>query len=394
MPPSPKAIDRQGLTDFAQRLIRTPSVSTQEGDLARLLVEEMNRVGFDRVYTDSVGNVIGQIGPDNGPTLLYNGHMDTVDVGDLSRWKRDPYGGEIENGILFGRGACDMKGALAAMVYAGRALVPFKNTLKGPLYVVGVVQEEPFEGLAMQHVVEQEGIQPDWVVLGEATNLQISRGHRGRIECTITVHGRSCHASAPSRGVNAIYEAARIIVGLELLTPQLGNDPLLGPGTIAVTEIHSQAGSRNVVPDYCQLCVDRRLTAGETERRALADIRRIVTREGSDTSIDLVEYESQSYTGHPLTGVKSFPFWVISEDDPLVRRTAEVIERTLGFVPRLGCWQFSTDGAYTMGEAGIPTVGFGPGDERYAHTTEDQVRIRDLVSATQVYTRLALRMLS
>ena len=260
--------------------------------------------------------------------------------------------------------------------------------------MVGVVQEEPFEGLAMQHVVEQEGIQPNWVVLGEATNLQIARGHRGRIECTITVRGRSCHASAPSRGVNAIYEAARIIVGLELLTPQLGNDPLLGPGTIAVTEIHSQADSRNVVPDYCQLCVDRRLTAGETERKALADIRHIITREGSDTRIDLVEYESRSYTGRPLTGVKSFPFWVISEDDPLVRRTAEVIERTLGFVPRLGCWQFSTDGAYTMGQAGIPTVGFGPGDEGYAHTTEDQVRIKDLVSAAEVYTRLALRMLS
>jgi putative selenium metabolism hydrolase len=314
-------------------------------------------------------------------------------VGDVSAWSRDPYGAEIERGTLYGLGASDMKGALAAMVHAGKAIVDSGVQLDGELFVVGVVQEEPCEGAAMRHIVEVEGLRPDWVVLGEATNLQVSRGQRGRVEFGITVHGRSCHASAPDRGINAIYEAARLIVGLELLAPQLGRDSFLGQGSIAVTEISSTSGSRNAVPDSCTLYVDRRLTVGETEARALAEIRRILAREGVKATIQVPEYSAISHTGYEVKARQYFPYWVTSEDEPLLWTLASVVEDVLDFVPRVGRWEFSTDGVYTAGVAGIPTVGFGPGEERHAHTCEDRVRLRDLESAARVYAELAVRML-
>ncbi|MCD6519419.1 MAG: YgeY family selenium metabolism-linked hydrolase, partial [Anaerolineae bacterium] len=329
MAPVRVMIDEEGLVAFAQKLVQTPSVSTQEGEVARLLVEEMERAGFAEVTIDRMGNVIGRIGPQEGPKLLYDAHMDTVDVGDPSAWKRDPFAGEIQGGVLYGRGACDMKGALAAMVYAGKAIVEGGFTLGGGLYVVGVVQEEPCEGLAIQHVIEREGLRPNWVVLGEATNLQLSRGQRGRIEFRITVRGRSCHASRPERGVNAIYEAARVIVGLELLAPQLNRDSFLGKGSITVTEINSTSGSRNAVPDSCTLYVDRRLTVGETETKALAELRQVLGREGVRADIEVPLYRAKSYTGYAVEHRQQFPYWVTAEDDPLLLQAVEVIEDTL-----------------------------------------------------------------
>lgn len=389
-----KSIDRDSLAAFAQTLVRTPSVSTQEGEVAALVAEEMQEAGFDEVRVDRMGNVIGRIGPGRGKKLFFDAHMDTVDIGDADAWSRDPFGGEMAHGVLYGRGASDMKGALAAMVYAGKALRESGVRLDGDLYVAAVVQEEPCEGLAMRHIVEVEGLRPDWVVLGEATNLQVSRGQRGRIEFRIDVRGRSCHASAPERGVNAIYEAARLIVGLELLAPQLNQDSFLGKGSIAVTDIRSMAGSRNVVPDRCTLYVDRRLTIGETEAKALAEIKRIFTREGVEGTVDVTEYCDISHTGLEVRAREYFPYWVTSEGEPLLQTAIAVVEDALGFVPHVGKWEFSTDGVYTAGAAGIATIGFGPGEERHTHTVEDQVRLKDVESAAKVYAELAIRMLS
>lgn len=388
------SIDRQALEAFTCELVRTPSPSTGEGAVAQRVASEMRRLGYDAVRADAMGNVIGRIGPVKGPCLLLNGHLDTVDIGDRALWPHDPYAGFVRDGVLYGRGASDMKGGIAAMVHAGGALAPLRDRLKGSLYVVGVVQEEPCEGLAMRHIVEQEGIQPDWVVLGEATNLQIARGQRGRMEMQVTVRGRGCHASAPERGINAIYEAARFVFGMELLAPQLPSDSFLGRGTIAATEIVSQTGSHNVVPDSCQVYIDRRLTIGETEAKALTELRRILTREAIQAEIQVPTYHSVTYTGYAVEMRQVFPYWITPDDAPLLKRTAEAIEATLGYVPRLGRWDFSTDGVYTMGVAGIPTVGFGPGDERHAHTVDDQVRLADVYGASRVYARLALDMLT
>jgi len=393
MPYRHQTIDSQALLSFAQRLIRTPSPSTREGDVAALVADEMRRVGCDEVFIDRMGNVIGRIGSGKGKSLLLNAHMDTVDVGDPRSWTRDPFAGELEGGVLYGRGAADMKGALAAMVYAVRALAEGNTRLNGDLYVAAVVQEEPCEGIAMRHIVEEEGIRPDGVILGEATNLQIARGQRGRIEFKVHILGRASHASMPHRGVNAIYNAARVVVALELLAPQLGTDSFLGKGSIAVTEISSTSGSRNAVPDACTLYIDRRLTNGETEAKATAEIRRVMARESVEGSVSVSEYHARSYNGYEVTARQQFPYWATPANDPLLLTTASVIEDVLGFVPHVGRWEFSTDGVYTAGVAGIPTVGFGPGEERYAHTTDEQVRVSDLVAAAQVYAQLAATVL-
>jgi putative selenium metabolism hydrolase len=385
--------DQNSLVAFLQDLIRIPSPSTKEKALAERLVEEMHRVGFPRVRRDRIGNVIGCLGDSTGSRLIYDGHMDTVSVSDPASWAHDPYGSQIEGGVLYGLGACDMKGALAAMVYGAKALIDAGIQLAGELCVVGVVQEEPCEGLAMQVLIEEERFRPDFVVLGEPSNLQIKRGHRGRVEMKVTVRGRSCHASTPEQGRNAIYDAARLIFGIELLAPQLASDPFLGQGSIAVTQIESSAASRNAIPDTCTFYIDRRLTLGETEAKALAEIQGIITREGVDAKVTVTEYRTMSYTGYECRAREYYPPWALDQDHPLVQATARAIRETLGYRPRIGQWAFSTDGVYTMGRANIPTVGFGPGEERFAHTVDDQIRLDDVVAAAHVYARLAVEIL-
>lgn len=383
----------EAMATFLQDLVRIPSLSTQEGAVADRLAEEMQQIGFDQVWTDPVGNVIGRIGAGAGPKLLFNAHMDHVDVGDLSRWPHAPYAGVIQDGILYGRGACDMKGGLAAMVHAVKALIESGIRLAGDLYVVGVVQEEPCEGMAMRVLVEEEGIRPDFVVLGEPSNLQVRIGHRGRMEMQVDVHGRAAHASSPELGSNAIHNAARLIFGIELLAPRLATDPFLGQGSLAITEIQSQAASRNALPDRCTFFIDRRLTLGETERKALAEIQSIIHTEEVEADVQVTEYQATSYTGYGCRAKSIFPAWVMPEDNLLVQAAIRSVRDTLGYRPRLGCWGFSTDGTYTAGVANIPTVGFGPGEERYAHTVEEQVRLNDVVDAARVYARLAVELL-
>jgi putative selenium metabolism hydrolase len=265
--------------------------------------------------------------------------------------------------------------------------------LGGDLYVVGVVQEEPCEGLAIQTLIEEEGIRPDFVVLGEPSNLQVRLGHRGRVEMRVRVWGKAAHASAPELGNNAIHNAARLIFGIELLAPRLATDPFLGQGTVAITEIESQAASRNAVPDCCVFYIDRRLTLGETEVKALAEIQNIIHTEEVEAEVEITDYQATSYTGRECRVRNVFPAWVVAEDDPLVQATVRSVRQTLGYRPRLGRWAFSTDGTYTAGVANIPTVGFGPGEEQYAHTQEEQIRLNDVIDAARVYARLAIELL-
>lgn len=378
------------LIAFAQNLVRIPSPSGQEERVAQRLAEEMERLGFDAVWVDRVGNVVGRVGRGERPLLLYNGHMDTVGVGDPEAWRFDPFGGELIDGVLYGRGTTDMKGPLAAMVY-GAALLKRWGRLgeQGTLYVVGVVQEEPTEGMAMRVLVEEEGLRPDFVLLGEPTNMRVARGHRGRIEVRVTTYGRACHASDPARGENALYAAARVIFGVELLAPILPDDPALGKGTIAVTHLESHAASRNAIPDRCELVIDRRLTLGETETKAVAEIQSVVQKEGIRARVYVPEYETTSYTGYQVRGREYYPAWLMPEDHPFLRQVVRAAEGVLGARPPVITWAFSTDGVYTMGEAGIPTLGFGPGQEECAHTADEFVATQDLVQAAHAYAAIA-----
>jgi len=385
--------DRQAMNAFLRDLIRIPSFSTQEKAVAERLAAEMDQIGFRDVRVDRIGNVVGRIGAGTGRILLYNGHMDVVGPGDLSTWQHDPFAAEVSGDTLYGRGVVDMKGALAAMVYGSKALLDQGTHLHGELYLAAVVQEEPCEGLGMRVLVEEEGLIPDHVLLGEATNLQVNVGQRGRMEIRVVTHGKSSHASAPHLGTNAIYAAARLIFGVEMLSSQLADDRFLGPGTVAVTSIENTAGSRNAIPDSCTFTIDRRLTLGETEIKAMAEVQGIVLREDVKATVSIAEYGATSYTGYPARARAVFPAWVLDRDHPFVQQVCRAVRSELGHRPTIGRWGFSTDGVYTMGVAGIPTLGFGPGDEKYAHAADERIRLTDVARAAQGYARIAAELL-
>ncbi len=387
--------DQNELVEFLQDIIRTPSLSGQEDRVATRIAAAMRRAGFREVFTDRIGNVVGRMGKEGGPVLMYDGHMDTVGISDRSAWVHDPFGADIVDGVLYGRGACDMKSALAAMIWGAKLLhaAGIDQQLDGELVLAAVVQEEPCEGLAARVLIEEEALRPDWVVLGEPTNLQLSRGHRGRLELEVITHGHSCHAAQPQLGENAVYSAARLIFNLEMLSEQLGQDAFLGQGSLTVTHVESREGSRNVVPDYASFVIDRRLTLGETETKALAEVQSIIARERVRAEVNTTEYQDTSYTGYQAHQHNYFPAWALDAKHPLVQTALQTVTKTLGHRPQVGQWQFATDGVYTMGAAGIPTIGFGPGEEKYAHTAEEQIRLEDIFKATSVYAQLAIDLL-
>jgi putative selenium metabolism hydrolase len=384
--------EQAALTRFLQALVRTPSPSTQEGDVAQLVQAELHAVGVEDVSVDPVGNVIARLGDGDGPTLLYDAHMDTVVATD-AEWPYDPYAAQIVDGVLYGLGACDMKGSLAAMVYAAGRLVEAQIPLHGNLVLAFVVQEEPCEGCALKALAEESGIRPDWVLLGEPSDLDVMCGHRGRVLFKVTTRGKSSHSSSPELGENAITAAARLIFGIDLLAADLGTDPFLGPGTIAVTHIESRAASTNAIPDACVFYVDRRLTLGETPTRAQAQIEAVIEREGPEAQVEVIEYQATSYTGYQIRAREAFNAWALEEGHPLVQATGAAAQAVLGRAPRLGHWSFSTDGVYSMAEATIPTVGFGPGDPRCIHTCQEHIHLDDVARAAQVYAVLAAMLL-
>jgi putative selenium metabolism hydrolase len=241
---------------------------------------------------------------------------------------------------------------------------------------------------------EDENIQPDYVILGEPTNLQIIRGHRGRMMFEVNVHGKSSHASNPDLGKNAIIGAARLIFGFDLLAVDLPSDPFLGASTIAVTRVESQAPSKNTIPSTCKLYVDRRLTLGETASRAQAEMEQVVQREGVYAEMEIVEYQETSYTGYEFALSEAYNAWALDRDHPLVQAASSALHAITGQQPAVGHCSFSTDGVYTMAELNIPTLGFGPGKPEHAHTINDQVRLSDAAQAAQAYALLASMLLA
>lgn len=364
------------------------------------ILAEMRQVGFDQVYRDEAGNAVGRLG--SGPlTILYDGHIDTVGIGDPTAWTHDPYAGKVEGDRVYGLGTVDEKAAVAAMVY-GAAIIR-RLGLGGDytLYVVGTVQEEDADGLAagkfVEHLAATTGRRPDLAVLGEPTDLAVYRGHRGRCEIKVTVKGRACHASAPERGDNAIYKMGRVLEGIQRLAGRLKDDPFLGPGSITVTRIESKSGSLNAVPDECTIYLDRRMTWGETPESSLAELRAIVDGLGPPdpgagpgvgargAEVTLLEYDAVSHTGHPMRMSKQYPTWVTPRDHPAVTAGVRAAEELFGTRPPVGKWVFSTDGVSLAGVHGIPTIGYAPGNEVLAHTVNEWVAVEQLVRAAAFY---------
>lgn len=385
MPEAVRALARRYQDDvvrFLRDLIAIPSPSTQEQAVVRRIAAEMETAGLEDVHVDPIGNVLGRVG--NGPvTILYDSHIDTVGVGDPAAWACDPFQGKVEGGAVYGRGASDNKAAIACMVHGARILRELGLTGGFTLWIAGVVEEESCDGWAVGETIRTGHVRPDYVVLGECTNLDIYRGHRGRCEIKVTTRGVSGHASAPERGVNALYRMQPILAGIEALNGRLADDPFLGKGTIAATYMECKTASLNAVPDACTLYVDRRMTVGETAGQAMQEIRALPGAEHA--TVELLRYADPSHTGYRKDVPKDYPTWVLPAEHPLVQAGADAAAAVLGRRPGVGRWVFSTDGVATKGQLGIPTIGFGPSEEKWAHSAQDQVPVDHLVHAVAFY---------
>jgi putative selenium metabolism hydrolase len=372
---------------FLQDLISIPATSGNEEKRIRRIELEMHKTGFDEVSIDSVGNIIGKIG--SGKTvILMDAHIDSVDTGDLNEWARNPQEGILDNGIIYGRGASDQLAGMVSLVYAVQLIKHFNLLDDYTLYITGTCLEEDCEGLAMFNIIRDENlIQPDFVVLSEPTNLKICRGHPGRIEFKITAKGKASHSSRPDLGINAIYLMQPVIEAIEALNNSLMVDPFLGKGTVAVTKIECQTPALCAIPNECCIYVDRRLTTGETKEMAFRQLEDIIETRGTPdaTTLEILHYAASCWTGKETSMDKYFPGWVIAEDHPLTSAAIKAAEFTLNRPPEIGKWAFSTNGIATMGTYSIPTIGFGPANDIYAHTIDDQVPVDHLLIAAIFY---------
>jgi len=372
------------IVDFMRRLIQVKSLSGREQEVVQLVEREMERVGFDEVFIDGFGNVIGRVG-DGKIKIAMDAHLDTVDIGNPDLWEKDPFSGDVDDEWVYGRGASDQKAGMASMVYGVKVMKALSLFGDFTLYVVGSVLEENCDGLCWKYIIENDVIKPDFVLITEPTGLNINIGQRGRVEFRIKTKGLSAHASAPERGENAIYKMAKIINEVEKLNESLKDDPFLGKGTIAVTQIFFKSPSQNAVPDECVIHIDRRLTKGETKESAYEEIREIFRKTGIDGEIVELICEERSYTGLLYPMEKYFPTWVTGEKDIIVESARKAYKEVFEKEPTIGKWTFSTNGVVTAGIYKIPTVGFGPGDEIFAHAPNEKVRISHLLKAAAFY---------
>ncbi len=368
------------------KLVKIKSLSMQEKEVQIELKRQMEEAGFDEVKIDGLGNVIGRIG--NGKKVIaIDGHMDTVDMGNMDNWDFDPLSGEVKDGYVFGRGSVDQEGGPASFVTSGRILKELGFDRDMTIYFVGSVMEEDCDGLCWKYIVEEDKIKPDFAISTEPTNLNIYRGHRGRMEIRVTFSGISCHGSAPERGDNAIYKASRAALEIEKLNERLAYDEFLGKGTVTISEFKSGSPSLCAVSDYAHLHLDRRLTWGETKDSAVKEVEDVVSQYGG--KVEVLYYEETAYTGLKYGMEKYFPTWKIPEDHQVVQTGVKAYKGLFDKDPVVDKWTFSTNGVTMNGIYGIPMIGFGPGNEVLAHAPNEKVPVDDLVKASAFYAAFA-----
>lgn len=375
----------EAIIAFLREIVAIPSMDSQIGPVCERIAEELRRLNFEEVRFDRMGNLFGRLG--DGPrVLVYDSHVDTVGVGDPAEWPWDPFQGKVEDGVLYARGACDEKGSTPGMVY-GLAIARDLGLLEGWTVYYFANMEEWCDGLAPNVFAEVDpGVRPDFVVIGEPTRLQIYRGHKGRVEMKVVAKGKSAHAASNHLGDNALYKLIPVLEGVRDLEPALGDDPFLGHGKITATDLHVRTASINAVPDEAVLYIDRRLTFGESVEAAVRQVEALIP-EGlrGSVHVEVLKYAEPSYTGFVYEVDKVFPAWALEEGHPLVLAGQET-RRRIGLPEApTGKWDFSTNGTYWAGKAGIPSIGFGPGEEETAHTMMDSVRLADVVKAAEFY---------
>ena len=409
---------------FLRDMISHPSESCEEKEVVACIQAEMEKLGFDKVEVDGLGNVIGWMG-EGEKIIAIDSHVDTVGIGNRENWTADPYEGFETDEIIYGRGGSDQEGGMASAVYSARIMKDLGLIPKGyRLMIVGSVQEEDCDGMCWQYIVNKDGIRPEFVISTEPTDGGIYRGHRGRMEIRIDVKGISCHGSAPARGENAIYKMADIIreirelnnngcsdstaiPGLvKMLDPKYNPEHyedarFLGRGTCTVSQIYFTSPSRCAVADSCAISVDRRMTAGETWESCLQEIRELpaVKKYGEDVQVSMYMYDRPSWTGEVYETEAYFPTWINRESAAHVKALVDAHkalfgEERIGAPSAMGTragrpltdkWTFSTNGVAIQGRYGIPCVGFGPGAESQAHAPNEITWKQDLVTCAALY---------
>jgi putative selenium metabolism hydrolase len=377
---------------FLMDMVRVPSFSGKEKDVIQVIKKEMESVGFDEVRIDGLGSIIGRIG--SGPRVIaFDAHIDTVYPGDLSLWNFDPFTPKIEDGKVWGRGTVDQEGGMASMVTAAKLIKELGLNDQFTILFTGTVMEEDCDGLCWKYLINEEKIRPELVVITEPTNMNIYRGHRGRMEMQIKVKGLSCHGSAPERGDNAIYKISRIALEIEKLHERLLTDPFLGKGSVCVSQVFFTGPSQCAVPDSAWVNLDRRLTWGETKDSAVAEVQDACTRAGyPDAEVIILEYAEPAYTGLVYPMEKYFPTWVLAEDSPWLATATEAYEATQGKMPLVDKWTFSTNAISIAGMEGIPCIGLGPGDEVQAHFPNEHCPLEHLSGASAFYAAFVARL--
>jgi putative selenium metabolism hydrolase len=379
---------QENILQFLRDIVAIPSMNSQIGLVGERIADEMRKLKFDEIRFDKMGNVLGRLGHGTR-TIVMDSHIDTVGVGDPQEWEWDPFRGKVEDGVLYARGACDEKGSTPGMVYA-LAIALELGFLEGwTAYYFGNM-EEWCDGIAPNFFVEVDpGIDPDVVVIGEPTRMQVYRGHKGRVEMRVVAKGKSAHAASNHLGDNAIYKLLPVIESIRDLEPMLGDDEFLGHGKITVSDMSVRTPSINAVPDEATIFIDRRLTFGEDKDEAIRQVEDVIPEESKiNIRVEEMVYDEPSYTGFRFPVDKYFPAWALNADHPLVQAAQQTRKRIGLPEAPTGKWDFSTNGTYWMGKAGIPSIGFGPGDEETAHTMIDSVPLKDVVKAAEFYALL------
>jgi succinyl-diaminopimelate desuccinylase len=375
---------------FAQDLIRIPSPPGGEGEVAARLMREMIALGFHDVRSDEIGNVIG-VAPGRGesPPVMLCSHLDVVDVGDIAAWEYPPYAGLVADGHLHGRGAMDIKGPMALQTYAAAHFI--HKPAAGDVIVAHTVLEER-GGWGMAHLMATGMVKPAVIIIGEATNGDVCIGHRGRAEILIDVLGVAGHASAPERARNPLAGIGAVLDALEGFAAGLERDPVLGPSTAAPTMVETLPRSRNVIPDRARIVLDWRVLPGLLPETALEQIRvcleKVALPEGLRVEARFGFEKQRTWTGVEEERRLFTPGFLLDPALPIVRAAARTITRLTGHAPTLRPWTFATDGGHSCGVHGIPTIGYAPGEERYAHTNRERLSITDARTAYDVYPRL------
>ncbi len=388
------AADRDGndsaLIDLACALVRLPSVLGDENKVAEHVSREMRRLHYDHVEIDEAGNVIGIIrGLHDGPTVLLDAHMDTVDVLPADAWTHDPFGGELVGNRIYGRGSSDMKGALAAMMFAAAGLE--RAGIAGNVIVSASVGEESIEGAALRCVLDRHPA--DFVVIGEASGLDLVRAGRGRAEFTLETAGQPAHAASPAEGVNAVHKMAAVIREVEMIP--MPEDPFVGGGVLCLTDIISRPyPAHSVVPSGCKATYERRLLPGESQESVEATLLQACARaDAPDTTIELAMTDFRTYTGVRWQEPKWFPPWRLSEGHELVQQGLHGL-RAAGLDPSMRSYQFCTNAAHSAGVAGVPTIGFGPSTEAHAHVVDEFLEVDQLLAARRGYAGILATLLA